>query len=84
MRTELQCSKNYFNFFSHKKLELLEITEKEPQKPRPILKKYIYYIFTQNVWSTCSPMQVVVFLQTCINFVEQLPKFSHFEASIIP
>ena len=29
-------------------------------------------------------MQMVVFLQTCINFVEQRLKFSHFEGSIIP
>ena len=29
-------------------------------------------------------MQVIVFLQTCINFVEQGLKFSHFEGSIIP
>ena len=29
-------------------------------------------------------MQMVVFLQTYINFVEQLLKFSHFEDSIIP
>ena len=29
-------------------------------------------------------MQVVVFLQICINFVEQLLKFSLFEGSTIP
>ena len=36
-------------------------TEKEPQKPRPKLKKYVYYIFTENICSACSLMQVVVF-----------------------
>ena len=35
--------------------------EKEPQKPRPKLKKRVYYIFTENICSACNPMQVVVF-----------------------
>ena len=35
--------------------------EKEPQKPRPKLKKHVHYIFTENICSACSPMQVVVF-----------------------
>ena len=71
-------------FFYHKKLELLEIKQKEPQKPRPRLKKYVCYIFTDNICSACNPMQMVVFLQKCINFVEQRLKFSHFEGSIKP
>ena len=25
------------------------------------LKKYVYYIFTENICSACNPMQVVVF-----------------------
>ena len=44
---------------------------------------YVYYIFTENVYSACNPMQVA-FLQTCINFGEQRLKFSQFEGSIIP
>ena len=36
----------------------------------------------ENIWSTCYPMQVVVFSQTCINY--QPLKFSHFEGSMIP
>ena len=35
--------------------------EKEPQKPPPKLKKYVYYIFTENICFASSPMQVVVF-----------------------
>ena len=36
-------------------------TEKELQKPRPKLKKYVYYIFTDNICCLQSPVQVVVF-----------------------
>ena len=36
-------------------------TEKEPRKPRPKLKKSVYYIFTENICSASNPMQVVVF-----------------------
>ena len=61
IQIEVQCSKNYFKISHHKKLELLELTEKEPQKPRSKLKKYVYYIFTENICSACSLMQVVVF-----------------------
>ena len=35
--------------------------EKELQKPRPKLKKYVYYIFIEIIWSAFSLMQVVVF-----------------------
>ena len=58
--------------------------EKEPQQPNPKLKKCVYYIFTENICSAFNPMQVVVILQTCINFVEQRLKFSYLEGSIIP
>ena len=57
--------------------------EKEPQKPRPKLNKYLYYAFTQNICSAWNRMQVVVFLQKCINFVEQRLTFFYFEGSII-
>ena len=40
--------------------------EKEPQRPRPKLKKYVYYIFTENICSTCNPMQVVVFCKNVL------------------
>ena len=40
--------------------------EKELQKRHPKLKKYGYYIFTENICSACNPMQVVVFLQNIL------------------
>ena len=48
---------------------------KEPQKPRPKLKN-MDIIYLHRISGS--------FLQTCINFVEQRLKFSHFEGSIIP
>ena len=30
--------------------------EKETQKARRKLKKYVYYIFTENICSACNPM----------------------------
>ena len=42
--------------------------QKEPQKPRPKLKKYVYYIFTENICFACSPMQVVVFCEHVLIF----------------
>ena len=35
--------------------------KKERQKPRPSLQKYVYKILTENICSTCSPMQVAVY-----------------------
>ena len=84
---QVQCIKNYFKFFYHKKLELLEITyniEKESQMLRPKLKKYVYYIFAENICSACNPMQVVVFCKKCISFIKQRLKFSHYEGNIVP
>ena len=57
-----------------------KIIEKEPQKPRPKLKKKI----TENICSAYSPMQVVVFRKHVLIFIEQRLKFCHFEGSIIP
>ena len=62
------------------KVGALEITEKESQKRRTKLKNM--YILTENICSDCNPMQVVVFLQKCINLAEPL-KISQFEGSII-
>ena len=35
--------------------------EKQPQKARPKLKKYVCYIFTEHICSVYNPMQVVLF-----------------------
>ena len=42
----------------------------------PKIEKYVYYIFTENICCATNQMKVVVFLQTCINFVEQRLKLS--------
>ena len=44
-------------------------------------EKDVFYIFTENI---CSANASGSFLQTCINFVEQRLKFSHFEGKVIP
>ena len=48
------------------------------QKPHPKLKN-MYIIYLMRIFAMPAS-----FLQTCINFVEQQLKFSHFEGSIIP
>ena len=35
--------------------------EKESQKPRPKLKIFIFWIFTENIFSVRNPVQAVVF-----------------------
>ena len=40
--------------------------EKEPQRPRPKLKKYIHYMFTENICSSRGPMQVIVFCKNVL------------------
>ena len=64
---EVQWSKNYFKTFSAKDTGGLgNNIEKEPQKPRPKLKKYVYYIFTENICSAWNPVQVVVFCKNVL------------------
>ena len=47
---EVQCSKNYFKIFLSQEARASgNNIEKEPQKTRPKLKKYIYQIFTENI-----------------------------------
>ena len=67
MQIEVQCSKNYFKIFLTQEAGAFgNNIEKEPQKPCPKLKKYVYYIFTENICSACSPMQVVVFCKNIL------------------
>ena len=40
--------------------------EKESQKQRPKLKKYIYYIFQESIYSACSLIQMVVFCKNVL------------------
>ena len=57
--------------------------EKEPEMPRPKLKN-ICIIYLLGIFALSQSNASGSFLQTCINFVEQRLKFSHFEDSIIP
>ena len=62
IQIEVQCSKNYQSIFLPQEAGAFgNNIEEEPQKLGPKLKKYVYYIFTENIFSTCNPMQVVVF-----------------------
>ena len=40
--------------------------EKEPQKPRPKLKKHVYSIFTENICSAGNPVKVVAFCKNVL------------------
>ena len=67
IQIEVQCSKNYFKFFLPKEAGAFgNNIEKEPQKPRQKLKKYVYCILTENICSACSPMLVVVFCKNVL------------------
>ena len=83
-RIEVQCSKNYFKISLSQEAEASGINiEKEPQKPRPRLKKYILNIYIEYLLCL-KPNANGSFLRRCIHFVEQLLKRFHFEGSIIP
>ena len=84
MRIEVQCFKNYFKVFYHKKQELLEITKKRNWKSHaPNWKICVLYIYREYL--LCLQFNASVnFWQKCINFVEQRLTFSHFKGSIIP
>ena len=71
IQTELQCSKNYFNFFFFFFLRqeagaFGNNIKKELQKPHPKLRKYVYYIFTMNICSAYNTMQVVIFCKNVL------------------
>ena len=59
--------KNYFKFFLPQDAGVFgTYIEKEPQKPRPKLKKYVYYIFAENICSACNPMHVAVYCKNVL------------------
>ena len=69
IQTEVQCSKNYFKTFLPQEAEASgNNIEKEPQKPHSKLKKYVKYIFTENICSVCNAVQVVVFSKNVLTF----------------
>ena len=64
----MQCSKNYFKIFLPQEAGAFRNNlEKELQKPRPKLKKYVCFIFTENICSAGNPIQVVVFGKNVLN-----------------
>ena len=71
-------------FFYCKKPELLKKQRKRPAEATlKIEKKYWLNIYREYLF--CLEFNASdSFLETCINFVEQRLKFSHFEGSIIP
>ena len=55
------CKKCFKNVLPQEVVAFGNNTEKEPQMPRSKLRKYVYYIFTEDIWSVWNPMQVIVF-----------------------
>ena len=54
IQIEVQCSKNYSK---RQEAETFGNNIKEElQKPHPKLKKYVYYILTENICFACSAM----------------------------
>ena len=52
MQIEVKCVKNYFKIFLPQEAGAFgNNMVKESQKPRQRLKKYVYYIFTENICS---------------------------------
>ena len=85
IQVEVQCHKNYFkNFLPQEPGAFENKIEKELQKPLTELKKKMYIIYLRQYLLSQESNVRGNFLQKSINFVEQRPKFSHFEGSIIP
>ena len=62
LQIEVQCSKNYFKILLPQEGGTFGKNRKKNRKShRPNLKKYLYYKFTENIFSAFNPMQVVVF-----------------------
>ena len=69
IKMEVQDYKNYSKIVLLEKTETFTSkTEKESQKPRPKFKKYVNSIFTENICSACSPMQLVDFFKNVLIF----------------
>ena len=81
---EIQCSKNYFKLsLSQEAGASGNNIEKEPKKATPKIEK-IYISNIHSEYLLCPQSKATgIFLQMCIDFVEQQLKYSHFEGSII-
>ena len=81
----VQCIKNYIKFcFTTRSWSFWTEHRKGTAKVTSGIENFLYNIFTENICSARSRMQVVVFCKRCVDFVEQRLKFSHFKGSIIP
>ena len=79
IQIEVKCSKNHFKTFLPREAGASGNNKNHAQN----WKKHLLHFYREYLLclqSTASGS----FLQTCINFVEQWRKFSHFEGSIIP
>ena len=67
IQIEPQCSKNIFkNFLLHEARAFGKIHKKGTANTTPKIEKYVNYIFTENICSSCNPMQVVVFCKNVL------------------
>ena len=51
------------NFLTTRSWSFWRKNKKGKAKAMPKIEKYVCYIFTENICSTCNPMQVVVFCE---------------------
>ena len=79
IQIELQCSKNYFNFFITKSWNFCKQHRKGAAKVLPKIEK-IWNIYREYLLCLESNANVIS-LQTCINFVEQWLKVSQFKVA---
>ena len=57
----------HFQFFLLQEARAFgKIHKKGTANTTPKIEKYVYYIFTANICSTCNPMQVVVFCKNVL------------------
>ena len=78
---EVQCSKNYLKMFLSQEAGASgNNIEKEPQKPLPILKKYISYIHRE--YMLCPQSRASGSFCKRVLILQRL-KFSHFEGSAL-
>ena len=67
MQIEVQCNKKYLKIFLSQEAGAFgNNIESKPKKSLPKLKKYVCYIFTDNICSVCNPMQVVSFCKNVL------------------
>ena len=76
--------KLFQTFFTTRSWSFWKKHRKETAKATPKIGK-IFKLCIYREYLLCLQLNAnVVFLQKCINFVEQRLKFSHFEGSVIP